>query len=469
VAGGVRAVDLADYQRVVRLLLTRPVVTSSTKGKGLEQVRRWEATLREDLATVFDYRLDVTPTCARLVRRPVVLDPTRPLRTATQSARSFDRRRYAYLCLVLAVLQGAGLQVLVTDLADRVRRRAEVIARLGFDDANRAHRMAFVDAVGWLEGIGALVARDGHSGDYAKDPEQDALLDIDAEMVHLLAPVTLRARVGGSSALFPQAAGADRGRDAQRRGRRQAVCRWLVDRPVVTLGDLPPDEAAYLRREARTIAADIERLTGATVERRSEGLVLLDAGGELTDRRFPGGGTISQVALLLAERLVALGWDDDERPATALPALGASDTDLALELSQVCPAGPELGALRSVAAEDTGLDAQTETDAEDSGHGGPDAGHPEVPFATWTEMTSIVTDLATRYGSAFKKGMADDPERLCRLAVDELKAFDLVRPVAGGVALVPPIARYRTEVTFSPAASPAAGTDPAPTLWSDDA
>ncbi|MDZ7732575.1 MAG: DUF2398 family protein [Acidimicrobiia bacterium] len=191
VAADVSDVDLAAYQQVVRLLLVHPLVTDGMPGTGpdpLARVRRWEDRLRADLDELARYHLEVTPSCARLLKRPLPLDGRSPLRTRT--GRPWDRRRYAYLCLALAVPATGGVQVIIADLADRVRRLADDVDELGFDPTVHAHRVALVDVLRWLESTGALALTAGTTDDYVRDPEGDALDDVD----HDVAPTTSSGR-----------------------------------------------------------------------------------------------------------------------------------------------------------------------------------------------------------------------------------------------------------------------------------
>lgn len=97
------ALALDNYQRAARVVLANHLVTRTYPDRiALPLVRRWATELREDLAELFGYRLEVTETTARVF--PVLdrLDASRPARTPAD--RVFDRRRYAYLALALAAL-----------------------------------------------------------------------------------------------------------------------------------------------------------------------------------------------------------------------------------------------------------------------------------------------------------------------------------------------------------------------------
>ncbi|TCO63005.1 DUF2398 family protein [Actinocrispum wychmicini] len=111
--------ELASYQRAVRTVLAHPVITETYPDPdSLPLVRRWATELRSDLADAFGYRLELSPSTARLLRVMDGLDPTQPARTQTD--RPFDRRRYAYLALTLAALGRSGTQIALSELADAV-------------------------------------------------------------------------------------------------------------------------------------------------------------------------------------------------------------------------------------------------------------------------------------------------------------------------------------------------------------
>src|SRR5262249_49830439 len=168
-AENIADLELADYQRAVRLVLRHPLITATWPDeKALPRVRRFAAVLRQDLADAFGYRLELHRPTARLVGARDLLDPTQPALSRTD--RPFDRQRYAYLALCLAVLGRAGIQITLSELADSVAADANRISGLGLDADRGADRRAFVDAVGWLEERGALRLADGSSAAWPNDP-----------------------------------------------------------------------------------------------------------------------------------------------------------------------------------------------------------------------------------------------------------------------------------------------------------
>lgn len=460
-APAVADVDLDDYRAVVRLLLVHPLVTDEHPEPGaLGQVRRWEHHLRADFDELVRYRLEITPTCARLVKRPTDLDHRSPLRSHT--GRVFDRRRYAYVCLVLATVLRSAAQTTVTQLADRLRRVASEVDGLGFDPDTFAHRTAFVDAVRWLESIGALRVCDGSTAAYINDPNGDALYDVDHDVAHeLFQPPAILQHADSVDDLVAEA-GAE-SRDARRRRTRQRLTRVLLERPVLAEGDLTPPERAYLHREAGSIAAEAERLTGGHVERRREGLALVDAVGDLSDRRFPGSGTRSQAALLLGERLAALtapgepaAGDDAPRTTVEAPTRIDEHRGVAARLDATRPRTAEHSSGDRARGE-PGVGARGRDDADT-----PPEAPPRVPVVTEDAVAAAMDGVWRDYGHAFAQTYQDDRDRLLEEAVDELEAFDLVRRVPGGVVVMAPLARYRPAFELADTTAPRLPLDATP-------
>ena len=116
-AADVSDLELADYQRAVRLLLRHPLITATWPDeKALPRVRRFAAELRGDLSEAFGYRLELHGATARLVRTADRLETDRP--AVSRTGRPFDRQRYAYLSLCLATLGRAGIQITLSELAE---------------------------------------------------------------------------------------------------------------------------------------------------------------------------------------------------------------------------------------------------------------------------------------------------------------------------------------------------------------
>lgn len=425
VAAGVPDTELADYQRAVRTVLRHPLISERYPDRAaLPLVRRWSAQLRADMSAALGHRLELSATSARLVRAIDDLDARRPART--RSGRIFDRRRYAYLALVLAALGRAGIQVALSELAATVAADAQRIEGLGLDTGRGPQRAAFVDVVTWLEERGALRLADGSARAWADDPGRaEALYDIDRDValaVHR--PTRVVHHLGSVAELLARDTAA--GRDSGRREAGQRARRALVEQAVVLYDEV--DEA--VRNVLRTpgIAADVTRLTGLAVERRAEGLALIDTAG-LAERRFPAGGSVDQAALLLLGALADRVIDPDAPPLPRLPAPPRAEVRdaLAAGIDGGRPAGEVV----------TELADTRPADGADAGSG---AAYPLVGDG-WlaTAMREVVEQYAKALGAEWRA----DPARLLAAALDRLAAHRFVEPVAGGVLVLPLVGRYR--------------------------
>lgn len=439
VATEVPDLELASYQKAVRAVLRHPLITESYPDAGtLPLVRRWSGPLRTDLAEALGYRLELSGNAARLVRAADDLDPTQPARTRTK--REFDRQRYAYLALVLAALGRAGIQIALSELAEAVAADANRITGLGLATTRAADRAAFVDVVSWLEDRGALRLADGSARAWADDPGRaEALYDIDRDVTNAVyRPTRVAQHLRSVSALLARPAATSR--NAERRDAGQRARRALLEQPVVYHADADADVRNILRTPA--LVEDVQRLTGLTVERRAEGLLLVDIAG-LAERRFPSTGTVSQAALLLAREIADRVTDPD---APALHELAApSAADRRAPLIEQIDAGLPAGAVPSGLADDpdepTAPDGADPLDQEAAAE--PETDHPLVEDG-WLHTT--MRSLVERYGSAFGAGWRADPQRLLSAALDELATHRLVTRTDGGVLALPLLGRYRNVV-----------------------
>lgn len=449
-AGSVSVLDRDAYQAIVRRLLVSPLLTDEPH---LAAVRRFEPELQIDFDALARYRLEVSPSCARLIKRPLRIDASSPLRRTNTDRTPFDRRRYAYLCLVVAALGRSGVQTTISTIADSLRRRAADIAHIDFDPDVAAHRRALVDVLGWLESQRALSVADGSSQAWMNDvADGDALYDVERETVHhLFHPAMILQGVGSVADLLVEHY-AD-ARESQRLRRRQRLIRRLLEQPVVLHADLPHDEREYLRREAASIAGEVEAFTGCPVERRAEGLALIDVAGRMTDKRFPASKTVSWAALLLLDRMLSARA---RRPLIELPSHEADSTALIDALDGVRPATDHAsvdGTIRSIGDwlavdDDTTGQAVSRFDGEpDPASARPDQTKAPLYDHAWLRRT--VGTIGREHAGPFRADLVEDPDRLTRLTVAELADFDLVRPVGEGVVLLPVAARYRPEITVA--------------------
>lgn len=438
--------ELADYQRAVRLILRHPLITATWPDeRALPRVRRFAATLRRDLTEAFGYRLELHGSTARLVRVKDRLDGTQP--AVSRTGRPFDRQRYAYLALCLAVLGRAGIQITLSELADSVAGDANRITGLGLDPDRGPDRRAFVDAVSWLEERGVLRLADGSSAAWASDPGAgEALYDVARDVVFaLFRPTRVVQHIESVSALLGRAMTSSG--NSERRQAAQVARRAVVESPVVYHADVDLMVANHLRGSA--IAADLARLTGLRLERRAEGVLLVDTAG-FSGERFPGTGSVAQAAVLLAVEVADRVLDSDGRRVKRLVPPDGYSRQQGL-VSQIDAGLPTTTLVR---LDDTGPAEPWTT--EDGG--GPDEtdGTGRLPFITDSFLRTAVSEILERYGTAFGAQWHADPDRLRTEAVALLERFGAVTVVPGGVLVRPLVGRYRHTVA---AVKPRAATE----------
>jgi uncharacterized protein (TIGR02678 family) len=430
-AAGVQATDLGAYQQAVRRVLTCDLITATRPRPGaLEQVLRWADEMSRDFRELLGYTLIADTRQVRLVRRLDRLDPTQGLMFA-RKGKPFDQRRMAYLCLVLASFQRSRVEISLADLVRVFTPAANAIDGLGFDPTVSAHKAAVVDVLGWLVDRGALRLSDGSLEAWARDSEHgDALYDIDHDICTVLfkpaRPVQHLTSAAGllddplsrvDGAVHPQAVA-------------QRARRLLTEQPVVYFADVEPAIADLLRRPG--LAEDLARFTGLVVERRAEGIMLADAGGVFTDRPFPGrGGAINRTAGLLLAKIADLLEDPEHRPALIETPRQADDH--AELVARIDSGLPSAGVVREL--------AWTPPDGADAS--GPE-GTTTAPLVEWSRLDSMIDELFEEFGAAsFTSAWQQDPSGLLAAAVTFLGELSLVRPVPGGVLVLPAAVRYR--------------------------
>ena len=431
--------DLGSYQHAVRLVLTHDVITATRPRPGvLEQVLRWADQLTADLRELLGYTLIATTRQVRLVRRLDALDPTQSAIFSSRYGRPFDRRRLAYLCLVLGSFQRSRVEISLADLVRTFTPAANAIDGLGFDPTVAAHKAAVVDVLDWLADRGALRLSDGSLESWTQDAERgDALYDIDHDICAALfrpaRPVQhLTSAAGLLDSTFVSAK-----RSAQREAAAQRAARTLLEYPVVYYAQVEPEIAEALRQPGA--AENLARLTGLAVERRAEGVMLADAGGRFTDRPFPGrGGAVNRAAGLLLAKIADLIEDPDESlAALQVPAEAQDQQDLVARIDSALPVA---GIVQELA---WSVPVETADDTE----------RPVVParvpllvapLVEHSRLHAIIGELYEELGAAsFTVTWQHDPGGLLAAALSFLADLRLLRPVPGGVLVLPAAARYR--------------------------
>jgi uncharacterized protein (TIGR02678 family) len=438
-AAAVPLSDLGSYQHAVRLVLTHDVITATRPRPGtLEQVLRWADQLSADLRDLLGYTLIATTRQVRLSRRLDALDPSQSALFSSRYGRPFDRRRLAYLCLVLASFQRSRVEISLADLVRAFTPAANAIDGLGFDPVVSAHKAAVVDVLDWLADRGALRLSDGSLESWTADAERgDALYDIDHDICAALfrpaRPVQhLTSAAGLLDSTFVSAK-----RSAQREAAAQRAARALLEYPVVYYAQADPEIAEALRQPG--VAENLARLTGLAVERRAEGIMLADAGGRFTDRPFPGrGGAVNRAAGLVLAKIADLIEDPDEALATLpVPAEAEDQRDL---LARIDSALPAAGIVQELA-----WSAPAEA-ADEAERGGAHAPAPllAAPFVELSRLRDMVGELYDELGaSSFGLTWQHDPGGLLAAALSLLAGLRLLRPVPGGALVLPAAARYR--------------------------
>ena len=440
-ARGVAPSDLGSYQGAVRLVLTNDLITASRPRTGaLATVLRWADLMARDFAALFGYTLIATAHQVRLVRRLDTVDDTQRSVFAARSGRPFDRRRLAYLCLVLAVFQRSRIEISLADLVRAFAPTANAIDGLGFDATITEHKRAVVDVLDWLADHGALRLSDGSAENWARDTDRgDALYDIDHDIcAALFRPARPIQHLPGAAGLL-EADDISAKRSTQREAAARRARRLLLEHPVAYYATLDGETAAALR--STDLADNLARLTGLVVERRAEGVLLADPTGSFTDQRFPGrGGAVNRTAGLLLAKIADLLEDPDDGPAlTRLPVPTAEDDQRALldRIDAGRPAGPAGEEQDLVRAPSRSGSENTDTATEQ-------AAPLQAPFVERTRLANMLADLYTDFGAgSFTAQWQHDQEGLLAAALRLLDDLRLIRCLPGGALILPAAARYR--------------------------
>ncbi len=296
-----------ERERALRALLMRPLMCAGDPE--LELVRRHAEYLRDWLLRETGWNLQVERQCARLYKRPATLDDV------TRGLPEFDRDRYVLLCLACAVLERAEPQITLRALGERLLEAAadpELAAR-GFTYTleGARERRSLVSICRLLLELGVLARVAGDEEAYVNQ-SGDVLYD-----VHRRVLARLPAGTRGASLIAVTQPDLDfDGRlvalveeyvpdspEGRRMALRHRLARRLLDDPVLYHDELSADESEYLASQRGPMAYRLAQAVGLTAELRSEGLALVDADGELSDKHLPAVGTEAHATLLVAEYL----------------------------------------------------------------------------------------------------------------------------------------------------------------------
>ncbi len=296
-----------ERERALRALLMLPLLPAGRPA--LELVRRHAEYLRDWLGRETGWNLQVERQCARLYKRPATLDD------ATRGLPEFDRDRYVLLCLTCSVLERGEAQITLRALGERLLEAAadpELAAR-GFTCTLEAarERRSLVSVCRLLLDFGVLARVAGDEEAFVNQ-SGDVLYDVHRRVLARLPAGTRGASL--VAATQPDldfnerlAALVDEYVPDSPEGRRTALrhrlARRLLDDPVLYHDELTADERDYLGSQRGPMAYRLAQAVGLTVELRAEGLALVDADGELSDKHLPAIGTEAHATLLVAEYL----------------------------------------------------------------------------------------------------------------------------------------------------------------------
>ena len=308
--------EAEERERALRALLMRPLMPAGDPA--LELVRRHADYLRDWFGRETGWNLQVERQCARLYKR------TAAIGDATRGLPDFDRDRYVLLCLACAVLERAESQITLRSLGERLLEAAtdpELTAcGFVFTLEGARERRSLVGVCRLLLELGVLMRVAGDEEGYVNQ-SGDVLYDVHRRVLARL-PAGTR---GASLIAMTQtdldfndrlAALVDEYVPDSPEGRRLALrhrlARRLLDDPVLYHDDLTEDEREYLVSQRGPLAYRLAQATGLTAELRAEGLALVDADGELSDKHLPAVGTEAHATLLVAEHLARAARDEPE-------------------------------------------------------------------------------------------------------------------------------------------------------------
>jgi uncharacterized protein (TIGR02678 family) len=410
-------IDAANVVRCARTLLRRPLLRAGGHdGDLLALVYRHRFALQDLFAGLLGYRLVVERRFARLYKSGPGADDTR-------GVPGLSPRGYAYLALTLAVLTGAGRQVLLSRLVADVRAAAAEAGVEVVDDT--ADRRALTAALRHLVSLGVLHETEGSvnsvvpSGPEVALVPLEALLTIDTDLLGQL----LTGPVGEADS--PRRLVELAARPGPR-GVEHAVRRRLVESPLVLYADLPPEQADWLRRHQRRESVLLEKCFGLRTESRAEGVLATDPEEYLTDVHFPGTSTVARIALLALPRLLEPEERDDDP--------GDEDED------------------------DAGEEPAHRADGR----------HPVAPG----RLREVCEELVADYPAAWSKQVTEDAGRLADEVVELLRAAGLAVVIDEGVLLNPAAHRWVPEPDGDPEREavpvPAVVPEPSWSLFDDD-
>lgn len=334
---------IGERQAAARALMARPLLTRERHPAEFSLIRAHAEWLIQRFQRVLGYRLTVADDHARLVKRGLVEEVTRPFTRADGSR--LTPRALTYLALTLAVLVERTEPVTVRSLAVQVRQIAH---EAGIDvDPERGlgERRPYCAALLCLVELGALTETAGGVRAHQADASVDAELAPRTEVLRAVAAHLPKA--GDTVDTFlTEAADPDPESD---QAAEIALRRRLAETAVVHREDLSDRQRDRLAAHQWRAAAALGNLLGCDTEVRAEGVALIMSDENDVRPRFPSDDPVGHTALALIRHLS--GLLNPGRPTTSVPvpdqelevaleALGGAEAPIRAEWART--AGPEI-------------------------------------------------------------------------------------------------------------------------------
>lgn len=307
-------VENEERRMALCALLRNPLLTSEKKtADSFRLVRRHSPWLKKWLLRWPNWALVMTADVARLRKYPSLKkDTTRGLidKSSSSERSTFTRRRYGLLCLVLAMLESEQRQTTIQQIARKTASFVRVNSEFGdldysFDPRELAHRRDLVAVMRFLQRKQVLVRADGDDKSYVHS-DGDCLYRIERTTLAMLLCSARGASTIDNSNLNDFILALNEVEtpefdEAQNRQLQNALVRRLLDDPIMYFDELTPREYQYFNDQGERLTKELHRVTGMFVERRVEGVAMLDLDGDWTDLGLPESGTRGHATLLLAE------------------------------------------------------------------------------------------------------------------------------------------------------------------------
>jgi len=330
----------AERRRALRALLRRPMLPADGDSAAeYAIVRRHFEWLKHWFETFPAWNLSLDKAVARLRKLPGDFSDSTRTAVDSISGAPFTRRRYALLCLVLAVLEQTDQATTLSQIARKVEEypttRAELrSAGFVFDCGNYDHRRDLMHTVRLLSGIGALRKTHGDEKTFLnRNDGTDIRYTINRHVLSVMlqgfqSPSEidgLEKRTSGRSATARISKLADHSipatDEARSLGLQARLVRSLLNDPVLYMQDLNEEEKHYFEKHRNRLLREVHEATGLIGEVRSEGVAMLDHAGDLTDIRLPDRGSEGQFILPMAQ------WFASKFKGNAENAISVSDVE----------------------------------------------------------------------------------------------------------------------------------------------